>query len=115
MNDDVDCTAVPPMDKREVRPYRWKKKKPKRRSARRASVDVNSPPAQPLDPVESSQVRLKPGKGSAGHGGSAGEHYWRIYVRDTRVGYVYINLLNEDLFGKHASIQIDINKRHRAR
>jgi RimJ/RimL family protein N-acetyltransferase len=92
-----------------------KKKSPKRRPVRRSSVDVNSPPRQRLDPVDPSQVRLKPGKGSAGRGGAAGEFYWHIYVGETRVGYVYINLLNEDPFGKHASIQIHINKRHQAR
>lgn len=47
--------------------------------------------------------------------GAGGEHYWHIYLGETRVGHVYINLLEEDPFGKHASIQIHINKKHRDR
>lgn len=91
------------------------KKKPKRRPARRSKVDVNRPPSTPLEAVEPSDVRLKAGKGSAGRGGGANENYWHIYLDETRVGYVYINIVNKQPFGEHASIQIHINQKHRAR
>tara|TARA_R110002073_G_scaffold148228_3_gene301256 strand:+ start:24521 stop:24976 length:456 start_codon:yes stop_codon:yes gene_type:complete len=91
------------------------KKKPKRRPARRSKVDVNKPPSNPLEAVNPSDVRLKAGKGSAGRGGRVDENYWHIYLDETRVGYVYINIVNEQPFGEHASIQIHINQKHRAR
>ncbi len=91
------------------------KRNPKRRPARRSKVDVNKPPSKPLEPVEQSDVRLKAGKGSAGRGGGSAENYWHIYLDETRVGYVYINIVNEQPLGEHASIQIHINQNHRAR
>lgn len=92
-----------------------KKKKVRRRPARRSKTDVNRAPTKPLEAVYPADVRLEAGKGSAGRGGGAGENYWHIFLDQTRVGYVYISLVDEEPFGKHASIQIHINQKHRAR
>ena len=66
-------------------------------------------------PVSPDQVRLEEGKGSRGRGGGPGGHYWHIYVGDTRVGNVYVNVIDEPPVGKHASIQIQINKAQQGR
>lgn len=65
--------------------------------------------------VDPTTIRLMPGKGSAGRGGEPGGHYWHIYAGEIRAGYVYINLIDEAPFGKHASIQIHINQAQRGR
>lgn len=66
-------------------------------------------------PVDPASVRLAPGKGSVGRGGDPGGHYWHIYAGEARAGYVYINVIDEAPFGKHASIQIHINQAQRGR
>lgn len=78
----------------------------------------NTGPAKPQAvkmPVEPAQVRLVAGKGSAQRGGGPGGHYWHIYLGEKRAGYVYINVIDEPPFGKHASIQIHINQGFRGR
>jgi RimJ/RimL family protein N-acetyltransferase len=67
------------------------------------------------DRVEPSDVRLEEGRGSAGRGSGPGGHYWHIYANDKRAGNVYINLIDEDPVGEHASIQIQINKADQGR
>jgi hypothetical protein len=67
------------------------------------------------EPVNPENVRLVQGKGSKGRGGSPGGSYWHIYVGEERAGYVFINVIDETPFGKHASIQISVNAKHRNR
>lgn len=91
------------------------KKKPRPRRVKRKRTDVDIVPAHPLEKIQPQEVRLKAGKGSAGRGSGAGGQYWHIYLNDTRVGYVCICLIDKEPFGIHASIQIHINQKHRAR
>jgi len=91
------------------------KKKPRRRTTRRKRTNVDLPPANPLEKIQAPDVRLKAGKGSADRGAGPGGHYWHIYLNETRVGHVYICFIDEGPFGRHASIQIHINKKHQAR
>jgi RimJ/RimL family protein N-acetyltransferase len=65
--------------------------------------------------VSPDEVRLEEGKGSRGRGEGPGGHYWHIHVGDRRVGNVYINLIDEEPVGLHASIQIQINKAQQGR
>jgi len=60
--------------------------------------------------VSPSDVSLVEGKGTTGRGAGAGGHYWHIYAGGKRVGKVYINVIEEEPFGKHASIQIYLNQ-----
>lgn len=94
---------------------RARKKPAKRRPVKRNAGAQNRRPRTPRTKVDPATVRIEAGKGSAGRGGGPGGHYWHIYVGETRVGYVYINVLDEPPFGKHASIQIHINQTHRGR
>src|SRR5262245_18745601 len=87
----------------------------RRRPAKRNAVAQDRRPAKRQKKVDPAAVRLGSGKGSAGRGSGPGGHYWHIYLGETRVGYVYINVLDETPFGKHASIQIHINQTHRGR
>jgi RimJ/RimL family protein N-acetyltransferase len=66
-------------------------------------------------PVDPSSIRLERGKGSAGRGAGAGGRYWHIYQGDERVGNVYVNEIDEAPLGRHASLQIQINKAHQRR
>lgn len=94
---------------------RARKKPAKRRLAKRNAGAQDRRPRTPRTPVDPATVRIEAGKGSAGRGSGPGGHYWHIYVGETRVGYVYINVLDEPPFGKHASIQIHINQTQRGR
>lgn len=62
------------------------------------------------DPVSPDDIRLEDGAGSRGRGAGPGGHYWHVFIGDKRVGHVYINLIDEEPVGRHASIQIQINK-----
>jgi hypothetical protein len=97
------------------KPSRARKKLAKRRPAKRSARAQSSRPAKEHKKVDPGSVRLEPGRGSAGRGAGPGGHYWHIYLIETRVGYVYVNALDEAPFGKHASIQIHINQSHRGR
>lgn len=85
----------------------------KKRSAKRSTSAEDRRPRKRLERVEQASVRLEAGRGSAGRGSGPGGHYWHICFRETRVGYVFINVFDEAPFGKHASIQIHINQTHR--
>lgn len=65
--------------------------------------------------VDASEVRLEPGRGSVGRGSGSGGRYWHIYVGEKRVGNVYVNVIDEEPVGVHASIQIQINKADQGR
>lgn len=59
--------------------------------------------------VAESSIELVEGrskKGSSGH-----EFYWHIYSDKVRSGYVYIDLVEDQVLGKHASIHIFLNKK----
>ncbi|MDQ3802346.1 MAG: GNAT family N-acetyltransferase [Acidobacteriota bacterium] len=85
------------------------KPKPRKRVKRRS----NAPPPAPhikRDPVDPAEVQLVEGKGSPEHGGGPGGHYWHIHVGGRRAGHVFINWINEEPYGDHASVQIFLNE-----
>jgi len=103
-------------EKNLPKPTRARNKPAKRISVKRVATTKNRRrPTKHQEKVDAAIVRLEPGKGSTGRGGGAGGYYWHIYLVDTRVGFVYINELDEAPFGKHASIQIHINQTHQGR
>lgn len=67
------------------------------------------------DPVAAKDVTLVEGTGTVKHGGGPGGRYWHIYVGEERAGYIYINIITDESFGKHPSIQIFINKSDRGK
>jgi len=69
----------------------------------------------PREPVRAEDVRLEKGKGTRTRGGGEGGFYWHIHVGEERVGHIYINMIDEQPFGRHASIQIFLNKNQRGR
>ncbi len=62
---------------------------------------------------EPGATELVPGRGKPGRGGGPGGHYWHVYAGGERAGYVFINVVDEPLLGRHASIQIFLNARAR--
>jgi len=65
--------------------------------------------------IDNSEVHLLQGKGSKRKGGDKRGYYWHIYANDTRAGFVFINWIDEEPFGEHASIQIKINTKFQNR
>lgn len=59
-------------------------------------------------------IRLVVGKGSAEAGSGPGGEYWHIFEGSKRVGKVFVNV-TETPQGKHASLQIFINKTDQGR
>jgi len=71
------------------------------------------PTGDPGERVKDDQVRIERGRGSAGRG--AGGNYWRVLLDDRRAGHVFINDVDDDELGPHASIQIHLNEKSRGR
>lgn len=86
--------------------------KPKKRARKPTpkATGTTTKPRAAKPPVDPTTIRLVSGKGGTGRGGGPGGHYWHIYASETRAGYVYINVIEEEPFGEHASIQIQVNK-----
>lgn len=94
-----------------------KKKKSTRRPVRRKSTSPK-PKAAPhvkREPVDVKDVSIVEGKGSSERGGGPGGRYWHIQVGDKRAGYVFINIIRDEFFGEHPSIQIHINQSERGK
>jgi RimJ/RimL family protein N-acetyltransferase len=62
------------------------------------------------EPIDPSKVHLERGTGSKGRGGDRGGSYWHVMADGTRVGYVYVNVIDQPPLGEHASIKIQLNK-----
>ena len=67
------------------------------------------------EPVDATTVTLVRSSGSVERGGGPGGHYWHIQVANKRAGYVFINVIKDDFFDEHPSIQIHINQRERGK
>lgn len=97
-------------------PKRRPTPKPKqRRVVRRKS---SAPPPAPhikREPVSPQDVSLVKGKGTMERGGGPGGHYWHIEVGGRRAGNIFINWINEEPYGEHASVQIHLNERERGK
>jgi len=55
-------------------------------------------------------VTLQRGKGGRDTGGDVGGFFWKVYNNDILAGKVFINYIDEEPVGEHASIQIFLNK-----
>ncbi len=86
------------------------KKRPSTQTKPKGTVTASKRPSSGKPPIDPSTLRLVAGKGGPNRGGGKGGHYWHIYAGETRAGHVYINVIDEEPFGKHASIQIQVNK-----
>jgi RimJ/RimL family protein N-acetyltransferase len=93
---------------------RRKTKRGTSRSKVRRSRPTPKPKVQsirtPENKVRESSVTLSEGKGSKMTGGSLGGHFWHIFCDGKKAGRVFINMIDEEPLGKHASIQIFLNK-----
>lgn len=72
-------------------------------------------PSPGLTKVSEAEVELVPTKGTKGKGGGPGGHSWVIRAAGERAGVIYINMIDEPPVGKHASIQIYLNKKSQGR
>lgn len=91
------------------------RKSSRKRAGPPARSSVKKSPGAKRQPVEAERVELVAGKGAAGRGGGTGGHYWHIHVDGTRVGHIFINIIRDEHFGEHPSVQIHINQTHRGR
>jgi len=66
------------------------------------------------NPVESGDLSLKAGAGQGLHDPINGK-YWHIMLGNTRAGKIYIDFIDNEILGKHPSIDIFINKNHQGR
>jgi RimJ/RimL family protein N-acetyltransferase len=88
-----------------------KPRKPARRSPSRPTPKPKEiKPKPPSERVASSEVRIERVKGTPGKGGDPGGEAWSICVGTEKVGDIYINQIDEPPVGKHASIQIYLNR-----
>ena len=92
-----------------------KSKKKVKKPVRRRKTAPYVEPYIKRDPVSAKDVTLVEGTGTAKHGGGPGGRYWHIYVGEERAGYIYINIITDESFGEHPSVQIFINKSDRGK
>lgn len=62
------------------------------------------------DFAQDDEVKLQQGKGSKQTGGGPGGFFWKILYKEKSAGKVFINRIEEEPLGEHASIQIFLNK-----
>lgn len=89
-----------------------KRKTTARRPTRPTPKPRVTRPKKNVAPVPPESVTLVRTKGSQERGGGPGGEAWRIEVHGKRAGIVFINVIDEPPFGKHASIQIYLNLPH---
>ena len=89
-----------------------------KRRRRPASPTPKPPPVvahSPLGPIDPGLVRLVPSRGTTKGGGGPGGEAWVIKASGERAGTVFINLIEEPPIGKHASLQIFLNRESQGR
>lgn len=85
---------------------------------RRVRATPKPPPVQahsPLGSVHPNSVALVRVPGTAKRGGGPGGEAWRIEVDGKRAGIVFINMVDGPPIGRHASIQIFLNRASQGR
>lgn len=95
-----------------------KRKVTKKRVARRIRRRSTAPPPAPhvkREPVDPNSVQLVDGKGTSKSGGGPGGRYWHIQIGNKRVGNVFINIIRDEFFGEHPSMQIHLNQSARGK
>jgi hypothetical protein len=101
-----------------IEKYMAVKRRPaKRKTKRTVRRKTTAPPSVHIkrEPVDARDVALVEGKGSPERGGRPGGYYWHIQVGDKRAGYIFINVIGDKFFGKHASVQIHLNENQRGK
>lgn len=87
------------------------KSAPKRRKPTRSTPKPKPAPRfTNSSKVAIEQVQLIPRRGRKGKGDGVGGEYWEVQVDGTRAGEVFVNLIDEAPLGRHASLQIFLNK-----
>lgn len=69
----------------------------------------------PLGPIDPGQVQLVRSRGTPKRGGGPGGEAWVIEAGGVRAGTVFINVIEEPPLGKHASLQIFLNRESQGR
>ena len=90
----------------------------KKRSAKKLRSSPKPPTAlakSPLGPVPPDMVKLVRSTGTKTRGGGKGGAAWIIQVNDKRAGTVFINLIEDEQRGRHASIHIFLNRTSQGR
>ncbi|MGX5845018.1 GNAT family N-acetyltransferase [Mesorhizobium sp. ArgA1] len=89
---------------------------PRRRKPTRPTPKPKPVRVQPSSAfVHADQVFLVPTEGTVGRGAGPGGEAWRIEVEGKRAGVIFINFIDEDPVGRHASIQIYLNAKNQGR
>lgn len=84
---------------------------PKRRKPTRPTPKPRGAPSPKNRPkVSESQVSLILRKGRKAKGDGPGGEYWEVQVDGKRAGEVFVNVIDEPPLGRHASLQIFLNK-----
>lgn len=90
----------------------------KKRSARKSRPSPKPPAVlakSSLGPVSADQITLVRTAGTKTRGGGKGGEAWVIQVEDKRAGTVFINVIEDGQRGKHASVQIFLNRTNQGR
>lgn len=90
------------------------------KSSRRKPTRPTPKPRVPAAPrnrpkVAEGDVELVAKAGRKGKGDGAGGEYWDVIVAGRRAGEVFVNVIDEPPIGRHASLQIFLNKPDQAR
>lgn len=94
--------------------------KPPTRRPRRKPTRPTPKPKVPTAPrnrpkVAEGDVELVAKTGRKGKGDGLGGEYWNVVVNGKRAGEVFVNVIDEPPVGRHASLQIFLNKPDQAR
>lgn len=91
----------------------------KQKQRRRPTSRTPKPPPvvahSPLGPIDPGRVQLILSRGTPKRGGGPGGEAWAIEADGKRAGTVFINLIDEPPLGKHASLQIFLNRESQGR
>lgn len=61
------------------------------------------------------EVTLERGPGTPGRGAGSEGEYWHVFADGRRAGKVFVNVIDEEPYGRHASIQIFLNQASQGR
>lgn len=82
----------------------------RRKPARATPKPKVTKPAKGGPKIEPEKVTLLPKTGRKGKGEGPGGEYWDVIVEGKRAGEVFVNVIDEAPLGRHASLQIFLNK-----
>lgn len=88
---------------------------PRRRPTRPTPKPKILPAPRNRSKVAETDVQLVAKTGRKGKGDGAGGEYWDVVVAGKRAGEVFVNVIDEPPVGRHASLQIFLNKPDQAR